>query len=231
MNIIAHRGASGHEPENSLAAIRKAYELSAKTIEVDVRKCRDKLVLMHDPKIDRTTNGKGFVSRFKFSNLCKFKLANDEKIPTLEDAITIIKNNGNDTILRIHVKTPGAVPETLDTIKKHGIWENVILVSRVPIVREIRKRDKNVKVGVTGKKQSLSAAKELGAFEVSPHIEFVNEKFVEEAKDMGLRVYTWTVNDLESAKRAFEVGVDGIITDYPDLLNEFRGPTRKMEGA
>ena len=104
MEVIAHRGASYFEPENTLRSFRRAVEMGADRVEVDVRLSKDnKLVVIHDPRVDRTTNGTGRVKDMTLQELKSLDAGKGEKIPTLQEVIDALK----DTKLVIEMKIPG----------------------------------------------------------------------------------------------------------------------------
>ena len=231
MKVIAHRGASGQAPENSISAVKLALDMGIDFVEVDVRMTGDgRLVLIHDKKIDRVTDGKGYVSKLYFRNIRRFNLTNGEKIPTLEEVLELFRKEyaRSRSKLRIHVKRPGYEGEVLDAIVSRGLSERVRIVGRRPILKnfiEVMERGKCwVELGLAGYLQPLKIAKELRAIEVSPHISLLTESYVEKAHKLGMEVFAWTINDLETLVKAQKLGVDGVITDYPDkILSYLKG--------
>ena len=91
--VLGHRGCAGLEPENTILAFKRAIDLGVDLIEFDVRMTKDKkLIVIHDEKLDRTTNGIGFVKDFNFAEIRKFDAGKGEKIPSLEETINFLKN-------------------------------------------------------------------------------------------------------------------------------------------
>ena len=226
IKVIAHRGASGYAPENSLSAIRLALSMGADFVEIDVRRTSDgHLVVIHDSRVDRVTNGSGYVSRLRFRRLRRFSLPNGEHIPTLEEVLGLFKRDfpNSRSKLRIHVKSPGYEDGVLDAILSSGLVDKVRIVGRRPIVRNfaaiMRQMGCSIELGLTGRFQPLGVAEELGVVEVSPEISLLTRTYVKRAHELGIEVFTWPVNNAWTLARARELGVDGIITDYPDIVN------------
>ena len=225
MKIIAHRGASGYAPENSIEAIKMAIEMGADFIEIDVRRTRDgRLILIHDGKVDRVTDGTGYVSRLSLRQVRKFRLPNGEPIPTLEEALNLLKT-AKRSKFRIHIKWAGFEHKVLNAIIATGVWDRVRILGSSIVLKTViplqRYLGYDIELGLAGRQQLLKVAKELGVVEVSPHISNLNRKYVERAHQMNIEVYTWLVDDLKSLRRAIELGVDGIITRYPDIMSRY----------
>jgi len=90
---IGHRGAMGYQPENTLISFEKAIQLGVDMIEMDVEKCKTgELIIIHDQKVDRTTNGEGYVADFSFEEIKKLDAGNGEKIPTVQEVLNLVKN-------------------------------------------------------------------------------------------------------------------------------------------
>jgi len=234
MKVVAHRGASGRAPENSISAIKLALDMEVDFVEVDVRMTGDGyLVLIHDKKIDRVTNGSGYVSKMHFKNIRKFDLVNGEKIPTLEEVLELFRKEyaNSKSKLRIHVKKPGYENRVLNAIVSRGLSKKVRIVGRRPILRNfiaVMKQEKRyLELGLAGYLQPLKIAKELEVVEVSPHISLLTRSYVEKAHKLGMEVFAWTINDLETLVKAQKLGVDGVITDYPDrIISYLRRPAQ-----
>jgi len=115
MRIIAHRGASGSKPENTLIAFQKAVELGVEMMELDVHLCKTgELAVIHDARVNRTTNGQGFVSHKTLSQLRELDAGKGEKIPTLQEVFALVKGK---TKIDIELKGKGVVTQTVKLIK------------------------------------------------------------------------------------------------------------------
>jgi len=225
MKVVAHRGASGRAPENSISAIKLALDMEVDFVEVDVRMTGDgHLVLVHDKKIDRVTNGSGYVSKMYFKKIRKFYLINGEKIPTLEEVLELYRKEYADSKskLRIHVKKPGYEKCVLNAIVSRGLCKKIRIVGRRPVLRNfvaiMKQEGFRLELGLAGHLPPLKTARKLRVVEVSPHISLLTRSYVEKAHKLGMEVFTWTINDLETLVKAQKLRVDGVITDYPDQI-------------
>ena len=140
--IIAHRGASGCSPENTIPAFRKAIEIGSNGIELDVHLTKDdKIVVVHDFNIDRTSNGKGYVKDYTLNELKKFDFGSwyGEKfasvsIPTLEEVLELVKYYNWNGLINIEIKNgpifyPNIERKLIGIIRAYGLEENVIFSS------------------------------------------------------------------------------------------------------
>lgn len=230
MQIIAHRGASFHEPENTLRSIKRAIEMNADYVEVDVRRCKDgELVIMHDVDIDRTTNGSGFVKDKTLKELKKFDAGYQnlqfwnrkneifagygEEIPTLEEVIDFVKNKVG---LIIEIKEPGTEDKIIEKIKQSNT-KNVILTSFYhETIKNVSKLDPILDTGIIFVGQPVNVHKlafDAKATIIFPSYRYMNEKMIKQAKKHGITVYPWVIDDPEIFNKFAEMGVDGIVTN------------------
>jgi len=112
---VGHRGAMGHEPENTLASIRKAIELGSPSIEVDVHSVEGHLVVFHDDRLERTTNGVGYLSEQSFKYLCSLDAGSGQCIPTLEE---VCEEIGMQACINIELKGPGTALPVCELISQ-----------------------------------------------------------------------------------------------------------------
>lgn len=222
---IAHRGASGYEPENTLISFRKALELGADGAEFDVHLSKDgKVVVIHDSLVNRTTNGKGFVSRKTLQELQELDAGNGEKIPTLQEVLDLIKKK-----MQVHIELKGKntaspVAAIIEEYVKRKKWEySDFFVSSFnhAELSAFKKLLPQVKIGalIIGIKIQLDTyKKKLDAYSVNMLYKFARKSVIEEAHEKGLKVFVYTVNNVREMKRMKELGVDGIFTNYPDRM-------------
>ena len=218
--IIAHRGASAYEPENTLRAIRRALELNAKMIEIDVRSSKDAhIVVIHDESVDRTTDGKGCVKDLKLEELKKLDAGKGERIPTLQEAINAVKKRA---ILIIEIKVLDIEDSVVRIIGKEGVEKEVIITSFYhPILRRIKEINSKIKTGVIFKCHPIKPedlALNAHANSLFPEHRYTSKEMVEEVHNYDLEIYPWTIDDLDKANQLIEMGVDGIVTNKPDIL-------------
>lgn len=220
MKVIGHRGAAFYEPENTLRSIKKAIEFGVDFVEIDVHLSKDKkIVVIHDDKVDRTTNGRGYVLEFNLADLKKLDAGKGEKIPTLQEVIYLAKDKVN---LIIELKCPGITKPVTDIINKNDIEKNVYVISFWhDMVKEIKAINKNIKTGVLFVGNPIDANKlalNANADMLDLNFKFLTKKLVTEAHNAGLEVFTWNVDDKGYIKQVTDTGVDAIGSNKPDLL-------------
>lgn len=216
--IVAHRGASGLEPENTLRSFRRAEELGADALELDLRVTRDAhLVDVHDPNVDRVTNGSGMVASMTLSELRRLDAGLGEQIPTFEEVL-------HSTALPIHaeLKTAEAVEPLVQLLSEQDGFDRVTTMSfDSAMVRQVKYDAPDASVGLISWSWSenvVRSAHSVGASLVSLWWDTVSREVVERCREVCLRVCVWTVNDPGEMRRLIDVGVDAIVTDRPDLL-------------
>lgn len=224
---IGHRGACGYEPENTLRSFRRALELGVDMIEFDVHKCKSgELVVIHDDRVDRTTNGKGYVSGMDLRDLKNLDAGKGEKIPLLSEVIGLVDGR---TRLNIELKGPGTAADTCrvisDCVKtKKWTWKDFLVSSFNHYeLRIVRREEPRIFIGalITGIPIGYSKfAERVGAYAVIPSIEFINRKFIDDSHKRGMKVFVYTVNDPEDIRRMKDMGVDGMFSNFPDRLSD-----------
>ena len=220
---IGHRGAMGHAPENTLKSIHKALELGAPCVEIDVQYVDGRLVVFHDNRLDRTTNGTGYVFEQKFDYLRTLDAGQGEKIPTLQEVFEAINLQAGVNIELKGPGTAGPVAEFIFDVKQAGWNEDLILVSsfnhrELALLRYLQP---GVKIGalIGGIMVDDAAfAESLGAYSVHPSLDFIDIRFVKDAHSRGLRVFVFTVDHPEDIRKMRELGVDGVFTNYPERV-------------
>ena len=219
--IIAHRACLLHAPENSLAGIRKAAELGADGVEIDLRSTLDGVpVLMHDRSPWRTARLPGPVRLYPSFWLRRVRLRDsDERIPTLADALDALPDG-----LRLAIETMDAAPSPriLRLLRARRLENRVLFLSyqehairyfvhEAPETESVFARDVTDPEGL---RHFLEDATRFGVRGIAPHWDAVSPQFVGEAHDRGLRVYSIN-HDLESVAKKAAHGLDGIVTDHP----------------
>lgn len=223
--ILAHRGASGYEPENTLRAFRRAIELGADGVELDVHLCRSgELVVIHDSTVNRTTNGIGRVSDMALEELKRLDAGKGEKTSTLEEVIRAL---GKDAIINIELKGKGTVSplaQLLDTfVKKHGWPPESFIVSSFSRtkLREFVKINSEIRLGLLTMGAPLDVF--IGAFLHNLYVIYLPRWYMKKwiisfFQKRGLRVFLFTLNGPDDMSLAKELGVYGVVTDYPDRV-------------
>ena len=222
---IGHRGAMGHAPENTLISVRKALELGARCLEVDVYYVDGELVVYHDDRLERTTNGVGYVEQQTFAYLRSLDAGGGQKIPTLAEVCQAV---GPRAGLNIELKGEGTaapVAELLSGLIASGWQKERFLVSSFNHIElsEMKRLHADIRIGALIRCVPVSGAsfaEELGAFSVHPCVEFVNQWFVDDAHQRGLKVFVYAVDHVEDIARMQSLGVDGVFTGYPERVLE-----------
>ena len=244
--VTGHRGAAGLAPENTLASIQLALDLGVDRIEIDVQQTKDNVIIvLHDRSLRRTTTGFGFVKTKTYAEILKLsagfkfnKYYVKEKVPTLEQVIQLI--NGRAELL-IETKYsfmyyPNIERHIVNVIKNNSAkaWCKVISFNDRALFR-VHKLDNEIRTGklFVGKHANLPLSWDKGV-NIKPlrRYHFVDEiivkhsyataSIIERVHAMGKELHVWTVNDSETIELLVERGVDGIISDYPNLLMKYK---------
>jgi glycerophosphoryl diester phosphodiesterase/endonuclease/exonuclease/phosphatase family metal-dependent hydrolase len=225
--IIAHRGASGYALENTLAAFQKAIDLGADQIELDVFTLKDgAVVCFHDDDLERLTGVKGQIVDYTLAELNQLTLSDGSRIPLLSEAMKVM-----DKQLRLNIELKGAGTAgpshaiIQHFIKTYGwkIEDFHISSFRHDELKAMRKLDDQIEIGILPRGNALDAldlAKEINAFSINAYKEQLNPESVKTMHAAGLNIYTWTVNSFEDIRRLLDLGIDGIITNYPDRVQK-----------
>lgn len=220
---IGHRGAMGHAPENTLASIHKALELGAPCIEVDVYYVDGHLVVFHDDRLERTTNGEGYLSERSFEYLRSLDVGGGQCIPTLEEVCEAIDSRASLIIELKGSATAAPVAALIaDLIDRQWAQESILVSSfNHRQLLEIKQLNPAIKVGalICGLLvDDAKFAEDLGAYSVHPSLEFIDQCFVDDAHARGLKVYVFTVNHSDDITKMHQLGVDGVFTNYPERV-------------
>ena len=218
---IGHRGACSYEPENTILSFKKAIELKVDFIELDIRKTKDgMLVVIHDEKVDRTTNGKGFVKDYTFDKIRKLDAGKGERIPTPEEVIDLAEGKCG---LVIELKEAYTEKEIVKIIKEKRIAKKVIIVSFYPqFLQNVKNFSQEIKTGIVTRKipdDYLRIAKNLNVEYVLIRKDKIKKEYVDNLHKLGLKVAAWTVDNKKYLKKMLDFGVDAIASNKPDILN------------
>jgi glycerophosphoryl diester phosphodiesterase len=241
IQVIAHRGGANLAPENTLAAFKNAIQLGVDMIEIDIEQTSDSVVVViHDRTINRTTTGSGAVDSLTYDEIRALDAGSwfdsrykDERIPTLDEAMELIAGK---VVLLIEIKSggeryPGIEQRTIESIQKYNAKSWVIVQSfNLKAVERIEAMDPEVKtyyllgrnfteyfdMHFTEEKQPEDKAFSFDGLAV--HHSQLTDENIPIMQNYGLDVFTWTVDEPEEMQRLIDAGVDGIITDAPDVL-------------
>jgi len=239
--LLAHRGASGYAPENTIAAFDRALALRSDGIETDLRASKDgALVLIHDERVDRTTDGEGPVAEMTLDELRRLDAGSSynprfagERVPTLD---ALLDRVGGRLPLCLEVKQPGIEARVVAAVRERS------LLKPIPTI-ELRSRDQTALPPVSFSSFSFDAClavkkeapealvgfltstfdeatiervAEAKLGQVCPRADGCSSELVLRARDRGLSVRAWRVDDREALRRAVDAGVDGLTCNWPD---------------
>ena len=237
MKIFAHRGASGYVPENTLTAIKKAIEMKADGIEIDIQLTKDgKIVVIHDWKVDRTTTGRGFVYELDFGYIRSLDAGQwytkdfiGEVVPTLEEVLDILPN---DMMLNIEIKDiarkhSNIEEKMLEVLKKYPEKFNNIIVSSFhhDKIRKLQELEPKLKLALLTDSEFIEIEKYLStnglnSYSYHPEINLISKKDVDILHKKGIKIFVWKVNKEEDLDYLLSMEIDGVITNYPDIMRE-----------
>jgi glycerophosphoryl diester phosphodiesterase len=219
--IVGHRGAAGHEPENTLRSFHRALELGVDGIELDVRLSADgELMVFHDATLRRRAQDRGTLARRTRRELRALDAGDGECIPTLREVFEAVDRR---VFINIELKARGTAErvEALigEFIARHGWTGEHFIVSSFLRGELARLRDPRVRRGVLFTRPGLrwaAVARHLRAWSVHPAVRWTNARFVAAAHRHGWRVLPYTANKAKALARMRTLGVDGVFTDYPE---------------
>ena len=220
---IGHRGAMGHAPENTLLSFKKALELGAQCVEADVYNVDGNLVVFHDDRLERTTNGSGYLLNHDFDYLRSLDAGDGERIPTLGEVFEAVDLKAGVNIELKGPDTARPVAEFISHMNGNGWNDDLILVSsfKRPDLEEIHEINSEIRLGVLNAGPPGDAADfavSLGAYSVHLSLKYIKRRFVENAHSLGLKVFVYTVNHPKDIDRMQGLGVDGVFTNYPERV-------------
>ena len=214
---IGHRGAAGLEPENTLRSFTRATVEGADAVELDLRLTRDdRLVVLHDATVDRTTDGSGSAAKMTLEEIKRLDAGLGERVPTFEEVLEV-----TDLPIYAELKVVDAAGPLAACIRERGLAGRVTPISfRSEALHRIKQPLPDLAVGlvVSGTLSDPTGALRVGAALVSTEAAYLNAAFVESCRQADLRVTAWTVNEPEEMQRMIQMKLDGIVTDRPDLL-------------
>jgi len=236
--LIAHRGASGYAPENTLAAFRKAVAMGLSFIETDLQLSRDaRFVAIHDDTVNRTTNGQGSVHDMTLAELRRLDAGSwfgssfvGERIPTLEEILEFAKRH--DIVFYLELKPGGSwggEHALIGALRESGEFARVVVISfDSALVAAVRRVEPTLMTGLLSDGQiekPIEKALEIGARQLIIRGDLVTPAMIAEAKRNDLQVICWTVNHPAHMRLLASAGVAGIMSDYQDRLNAVQPKT------
>lgn len=217
---IGHRGAAGHAPENTLVALELAITYGVDMVEFDVRRSADgALVLLHDDSVDRTTNGEGKIEEWSLSLLRELDAGGGERIPLLEEALACLSGRAG---AMIELKVRGTAADVCAKVQGADFQGTVIYASffheeLLPVRR------------LTGDAFTLALIEDVPipytafataaqATHVGVALDAVTPSLVKTFQEQSIKVFVYTVDEPDDIARMKRLGVDGIISNFPDRI-------------
>ena len=230
---IAHRGASGNFPENTVCAFRAAIDAGAEMCELDVQLSRDgAIVVIHDETVERTTDGKGEVAELTLEELkrldagAKFKggAVKGERIPTLDEVFSATSGKCG---LNIELKAGGLEHQVAQIMQaRNALADSIVSSFDWEYLKNIQQLHFNIRVGLLAEEKPVDLmmnAVAMRAHSINPRWDMVTSDLCKAAHERGLKVYTWTVDADARMRALIAYGVDGIMTNYPERLRKVVG--------
>jgi len=221
MQIIAHRGASGEYPENTLLAFRQALAQGADAIELDVFAVEGELIVIHDPHLQRTTNGRGSIYQHSLAQLATIDAGAGEPIPLLWQVLQLVQGR---CWLNIELKGPDTLEPLLKLLQRAerelNYDLNSLLISSfnhklLAAIKAVRPELRTGALTASLPTDNCAFAVQLQAYSVHCDAGFIDEALVADAKARQLQLYVYTVDEADDLARLKALGVDGVFTNYP----------------
>lgn len=216
MRIYAHRGCSAAYPENTLAAFRAAIDLGVDGIELDLRSSADGMpVVIHDARLDRTTNGTGAVQERTAEELATLDAGHGEPVPSLEEVFRLV---GDRAHIDLEIKARGCETEILELLDRYPEVRAAISSFDWDVLARIKELEAGIELWVLTDEvteAAVAVARDLGATTLAVDFVAIDAVSMERARSAGLKVMAWTVNVPEDAERMRRLGVVALCTDDP----------------
>jgi len=217
----------GHVLENTIESVKKAIELNVDGIEIDVFKSKTgELVVYHDPFLSRLSNSNAFIEQISLDSIKKVELIGGFSIPTLEEIVDIIPEK---IFLNIELKGKDTANETnkiiINYLNKYNLPSSKFIISSFiwDELKKIRSINKDVPIAILVDSlykidDAIKLAKQINAFALNPNNKFITKGIVNKIQSNNIKVYPYTINTPKNIRRIRSMGVDAIITDYPERI-------------
>lgn len=224
--VIAHRGFTQNHLENTLSAIEAALDLGVDGIEVDLRMTRDgQILIFHDETLERLAGLATDVERVDYATLQGVRLQGGEKIPTLEDLLDLVQGR---CLLNLEVKTVRTLPtherNLTQVLRRYQCQDNILLSSFNPLAMiRLRWIAPEIRRGFLYQKKSPLASLAMSLMKLYSYhgqLENLRPEIVPHCHRLGKKFFVWTVNEIADMQAMIRLGVEGIITDHPDLMKK-----------
>lgn len=229
MLVIAHRGASAVEPENTLRAFERSIQMGAQMIELDLHLTRDnQVVVIHDDQLGHTTNLRGRVSRLSLDEVKKADAGKGERIPTLQETLALTRGRVQ---LYLEIKAPQAAEETLRIVRAFNCQDEVMLASfDLKLMQRLGEQVADMEIGLILGTPTLNprvrwreafpwfALRHFNYQTLCMQVKMCSAVLARNIKRQGKKLYVWTANSEADYARMIARDIDGIVTDTPDRL-------------
>ena len=225
--VVGHRGAMGHVLENTIESVQKAIELNVDGIEIDVIKSKTgELVVYHDPFLSRLSNSNAFIEQISLDSIKKIELIGGYFIPTLKEIVDIIPEK---IFLNIELKGQDTAFETnkiiINYLNTYNFPVSKFIISsfRWDELKKIRSFNKDIPIAILVDSlnkidDAIKLAKQINAVALNPNKEFITKEIVNKIQSKNIKVYPYTINTPRNIRKMRSMGVDAIITDYPERI-------------
>jgi glycerophosphoryl diester phosphodiesterase len=228
---VGHRGAAGEAPESTLKAFKIGCESPADVVECDIHLSKDKkLVVFHDSVLYRTSNGTGWVKDFTFEELRKLDAGDGEKIPSLEEVVDLVKSYNKKLVIEIKgedwptteettkafAEYISADPTLLEWTFIHSFWHPA-----VKMIKNLYPKASTWVIMMLGlpPEEMLQLILNANANGASIEKDYISPELVKLTKEKGISLNAWLLNDEDNFKAMKNLGVDGLITNYPNKFH------------
>ena len=220
----------GHVLENTIESVQKAIELNVDGIEIDVFKSKNgELVVYHDPFLSRLSNSNAFIEQISLDSIKKIELIGGYFIPTLKEIVDIIPEK---IFLNIELKGQDTAFETnkiiINYLNTYNFPVSKFIISsfRWDELKKIRSFNKDIPIAILVDSlhkidDAIKLAKQINAVALNPNKEFITKEIVNKIQSKNIKVYPYTINTPRNIRKMRSMGVDAIITDYPDRIKRY----------
>lgn len=221
MYVVGHRGCAGLLPENTILGFRHAIGLGVDMLECDVHLTRDgHLIVMHDPLVDRTTNGTGAIADLSFAQMRALDAGRTERVPTLDEVLEVVGAAGKPLLLELKGEETAGL--ALDAVRARGMLAGVTFtcfdLRRIEEVRRLEARAHTGAIFSRADLGSIDTAVAVGATGTGIQFRSLTPEILDKAHAVGLDVRTWNPDSEEDQRQAMALRPDGISTNRPDRL-------------
>ena len=225
MLIIGHRGCAYEKGENTIAGISAAINAGVDGIEVDLRLLDGRVILLHDGTVTRTTNGRGGYKNYSYDSLRQLICKNGQPIPTLEEVMPLLLKVENIYLEIKESDVFGALWPILRKKPKQKQKRKIFLSSFNESILESLKDYRAINKALVVKRKKSNLVQRcllLDCLQLHVSFEVVDEQLINESHHNNIKVLVYTINELHNLKRCFNLGVDGIFTDFPfEMIKSF----------